>query len=152
MARFVFSLDNGAHIGGTELRSLSWLSIPDRVNYFKLIQLFKIRSGRAPLYLISDFKLVSDSHVHETRGSRFNYHVPKSLALAPTTFSFTVIKQWNSLPNFLKEPMSLPSFKRRLKEYLLSRYWSLVTDPATVICFVFFYLCIYLIVNGPCWK
>ena len=106
MARFVFCLEDRAHIGTAELGSLSWLTIPDRVNYFKLIQLFKIRSGRAPLYLISDFKLVSDSHVHETRGSRFNFHVPKSLALAPTTFSFTVIKQWNGLPNFLKEPMS----------------------------------------------
>ena len=122
MARFVFSLENRAHIGTAELRSLSWLTISDRVNYFKLIQLFKIRSGCAPLYLISDFKLVSDSHVHATRGSRFNYQVPKSLSLAPTSFSFTVIKLWNGLPNFLKEPMSLPSFKRRLKEYLLSRY------------------------------
>ena len=122
MARFVLSLDSRAHIGTTELRSLSWLTIPDRVNYFKLVLLFKIRSGSAPIYLIPDFKLVSESHVHATRGSRFNYHVPKSLALAPTTFSFTVIKQWNSLPTFLKEPMSLPSFKRKLKEYLLSRY------------------------------
>ena len=122
MARFVFSLENRAHIGTAELRSLSWLTFPDRVNYFKLIQLFKIRSGSAPHYLNADFKLVSESHAHVTRGSRFNYQVPKSLAQAPTTFSFTVVKQWNSLPTFLKEPMCLPSFKRRLKEYLLSRY------------------------------
>ena len=122
MARFIFGFDYRAHIGTTELRSLSWLTVPDRVSYFKLIQLFKIRLGSAPHYLISDFKLVSESHIHATRGSRFNYQVPKSLALAPTTFSFTVIKQWNSLPTFLKEIKSLPSFKRKLKEYLLSRY------------------------------
>ena len=122
MTRFIFGLDNRAHIGNTELRSLNWLSVIDRVNYFKLVHLFKIRTGSAPRYLISDFKLVSDSHVHATRASRFNYHLPKSLSLAPTTFTFTTIKLWNSLPTFLKEPMSLPSFKRRLKDYLLSRY------------------------------
>ena len=122
MARFTLGLDYRSHIGTHELRSLSWLTVPDRVNYFKLVQLFKIRSGSALRYLLPDFTLVSRSHLHATRGSRFNYQVPKSLALAPTTFSYTAIKQWNSLPAFLKESMSLPSFKRKLKEYLLSRY------------------------------
>ena len=122
MARFVFSLENHAHIGSLELGSLKWLTIPDRVNYFKLVLLFKIRTGSAPRYLISDFKLVSDFHGHVTRASRFNYQIPMSLAIAPTTFSFKAIKQWNALPTFLKEPMSLPSLKRKLKEYLLSRY------------------------------
>ena len=122
MVRFVFSLENRAHVGNVELASLSWLSVLDRVNYFKLVQLFKIRTGSAPHYLLSDFKLVSDSHTHVTRGSKSNYQTSKSLALAQTTFSYTVIKVWNSLPPFLKEPMSLPLFKRRLKEYLLSRY------------------------------
>ena len=57
MTRFIFGLDNRAHIGNTELQSLNWLLVIDRVNYFKLVHLFKIRTGSAPRYLISDFKV-----------------------------------------------------------------------------------------------
>ena len=122
MARFVFSYDNRRHIGMKELHSLSWLSVPDRVKFFNLVLLFKIRKDLAPSYLIPNFVSVSDTHSHNTRGSNFNFRLPRSLSLAPTTFAFTAIKDWNSLPNSVKEIDLLPSFKRKLKDYLFSRY------------------------------
>ena len=46
----------------------------------------------------------------------------KSVALAPDSFAFTGIKQWNSLPRKIKEIDSIAVFKSKLKEYLFSRY------------------------------
>ena len=122
MARFVNAYDNRHHIGMNDFLSLSWLSIPDRVNFFKLVLLFKIRKDLAPRYLVPSFVSVSDSHSHFTRGSNFNYRLPRSLAQAPSSFAYSAIKSWNSLPDSIKEIESLAVFKRRLKEYLFSRY------------------------------
>ena len=122
MVRFVFGFDNRHHVGPSEFRSLSWLKISDRVMYFKLIHLFKIRQGLAPNYLRSRFSSVSDMHSHSTRGSRCNFHLSRSAANAPSSFTFTSARQWNTIPNRIKEMNSLPSFKRELKKYLISRY------------------------------
>ena len=105
-----------------DLLSLSWLSIPDRVDFFKLVLIFKIRKDLAPRYLVPSFISVSDSHSHFTRGSNFNYRLPRSLAQAPNSFAFTAIRSWNGLPDSIKGIESLMVFKRRLKEYLFSRY------------------------------
>ena len=122
MVRFVNNLDYRAHVGLSELSSLSWLSVPDRVLYFKIIHLFRVKRGDAPQYLRSRFASVSQMHSYSTRGSSVNFHLPCATARAPSSFTFTAVRQWNLLPNFIKEIESLPSFKRALKSYLLSRY------------------------------
>ena len=122
MARFVYALDNRAHIGNKELCFLSWLNFPDCVNYFKLVHLFKIRLGSAPQYLLSDFTLLSNSHGYHTRGSKANFHVSKLLSTAPSSFAFTSVKQWNNLPDWIKAVSSLTTFKKRLKEHFFSQY------------------------------
>ena len=55
MVQFVQGMDIRDHVGAMDLRHLSWLSIPDRVSFFKLIHLFKIRHGLAPRYLMINF-------------------------------------------------------------------------------------------------
>lgn len=122
MVRFIFSRDGMSHVDTGDLRQLSWLTVPDRVKYFKLIHVFKIRQGTAPDYLISDFKAVTELHSHRTRGSLFNYNVSRDLANSPTSFAYTGIKHWNSLPSFLKEIKSEWIFKRKLKQFLTSDY------------------------------
>ena len=122
MVRFIYGFSNRRHVGASELRSLSWLNISDRVSYFKLVHIFRIRHDLAPSYMTSNFQLVCSTHSYETRGSSTNYFISKSLATAPSSFAFTASKLWNSLPLRIKNIDSLPVFKRRLKEYLLSRY------------------------------
>ena len=75
MLRFVFGLDNGAHVDGRNLLDLAWLSVPDRVKFFKLTHLFRVRHDLAPSYLLPNFKLISAAHSHNTRGSRHNFHL-----------------------------------------------------------------------------
>ena len=51
-----------------------------------------------------------------------NYSISKELSLSPSTFYFTAIKAWNSLPNSLKIIDNVAVFKRKLKEFFLSEY------------------------------
>ena len=120
--RFIFSLDARAHVGTEKLRELSWLSIWDRVSYFKLGHVFKVKKGTAPNYLSSKFALVSESHAHNTRGSIHNYVVTSQQAKAQTGFCFSAIKEWNSLPDEIKGAGSLFIFRKKLKQHFMSRY------------------------------
>ena len=122
MVRFILGFDNRHHVGPTEFRSLNWLTIPDRVLFFKLTHLFKIRKGRAPNYLRTRFTSVSDTHAYRTRSSHVNFHLSGPFASVPASFAFSSAKQWNALPNRIKEIESLVSFKRELRKYLFSRY------------------------------
>ena len=122
MIRFIFSLNPRDHVGTEKLRELSWLSIKDRVQYFKLCHVFKIRNGLAPKQLSNGFTLISDFHSHNTRGSSFNYAIKGPESASPATFVFTAIKHWNALPSTLKESGSLPKFREKTKEFLLSSY------------------------------
>ena len=122
MVRFVFSMDFRDHVGNQELSRLSWLSIPDRVTFFRMTHLFKIRQKVAPGYLISDFTPVSQIHSHNTRGSSRNFQLSRDLALSQNGFAYLASKEWNGFPHDLKSITDLRVFKRRLKSYLFSRY------------------------------
>ena len=118
-----FSMHHMSHVDTDNLREISWLSVTDRVRYFKLCHVFRIKAGTAPDYMRHDFKPSSEVHGHYTRGSSSHgFFVSKVVADAPTSFSFTAIKEWNGLPHHLKEIASEPVFKRKLKEHLMSGY------------------------------
>ena len=77
----------------------------------------------APEYLSVNFQPVSATHAHDTRGSRNNYSISKELARNQSSFALSAIKEWNGLPDNLKEIVSLPIFRAKVKGYLASRYW-----------------------------
>ena len=110
------------HVGSSELKQLNWLSVLDRVKYFSLIHVFKIRSGGAPRYLSEFFVPVNSIHSFGTRGMTYNYQLSKDLSLAPSTFAFSAIKYWNALPSSLKSEKSLPVFQKKLKQQLMFDY------------------------------
>ena len=122
MVRFVNGFDSRGHVDNINLHDLSWLNIPDRVKFFRMSHLFRIRHKLAPTYLLPNFKSISAAHTHNTRGSAYNFHLSRELSLSPTSFSFIAIKQWNELPNDIKGITAFRVFKRRLKQYLLEQY------------------------------
>ena len=75
MVKFVFEKDMFYRVTSADMATLTWLSVQDRVRFFKLNLVFKIRTGRAPGYLSSNF--VPLSHSHNTRRSPFDYLVSK---------------------------------------------------------------------------
>ena len=122
MVRFVEGMDYRGHVDNKNLKNLSWLNIPDRVKYFRMSHLFRIRHKLAPTYLLPNFKFLSDTHNHNTRGSSHNFHLSRQLSLSPSSFSYTAIRQWNDLPCSLKALDSFQVFKSRLKQFLLNQY------------------------------
>ena len=122
MIRFIEGLDVRSHVDGNDLFSLSWLSVPDRVAYFQVLHLFKIRHDLAPPYLRVNFVQLDGLHTYCTRGSSFNYHVSRNLSLAPTSFAYSAVKRWNKLPGSIKSISGLNPFKRKLREFYLAAY------------------------------
>ena len=122
MVRFIFSMDHMHHVGTKDLLNLGWLSIPDRVKYFKLVHVFKIKHGIAPDYLCDSFVPITQTHSHNTRGSGLDFAITRDLSSSRTSFAYTAIKHWNSLPLFLKNIQSESTFRIKLKEYLQSNY------------------------------
>ena len=115
LVRFINGFDWRHHVDCHDLRNLSWLTISDRVSYFKLIHLFKIRLGRAPPYLSSNFVSLVRTHSYRTRGSESNYYVSKDISFAPSSFAYTAITAWNNLPIQLKRLDSLTNFKKEIE-------------------------------------
>ena len=122
MVRFIYSMDYRGHVDNKNLRDLLWLNIPDRVYFFQMKHLFRIRNRLAPKYPLPNFTAISASHSHNTRGSEYNFTISRELSLSQNSFAFSAIKYWNSLPNGIKCIDSFQVFKRTLKQYLLERY------------------------------
>ena len=122
MVRFIHGMDYRGHVDNRNLFDLSWMNIPDRVRFFRMSHLFRIRHKLAPKYLLPNFRFVSDAHNYNTRGSSHNFCLTRDLSLSPNSFSFTAIKQWNNLPNDLKAIDTFRVFKKKLKQFLLNQY------------------------------
>ena len=122
MVRFIFSCGPRHHVDSSDLKGLSWLLVRDRVDYFKLMHVFKIKRGLAPTYMSRKFVPIRDTHMYNTRHSDFNYTISKQLANSLSSFSFTAVKLWNALPAAFKEIDSEASFRKRLKEHLMRDY------------------------------
>ena len=119
MVRFVLGKDSRSHIGQQELNQVSWLSLIDRVRYFRLTHVFKITQGRAPSYLADSFTRVDAIHSHDTRDSGFNFYLPSNRSgIMAKTFLHSAVKDWNALPSDIKKISSEQVFKSRLKEFL----------------------------------
>ena len=81
MVRFTLDLDFRSSIDLSHLSSLGWLTVHDRVRYFKLIHTHKIFNGNAPKYLSESFRNFSAFHSYNTRGSQTDYLISKEDSL-----------------------------------------------------------------------
>jgi hypothetical protein len=118
VVRFILNWGPRTHIGQQELDKVGLLSVKDRVIQMKMNHVFKIFQGTAPDYLNLNFTRTSSIHKYSTRGSPFNFIVPKIKGQASQTFYFTAIRHWNFLPNSIKETGNFPKFKHAVKKHL----------------------------------
>ena len=120
MVRYVYGWDPRRHVGTGILRGLGWMTIPDRVRFFAILHVFRIRKGLAPPYLCRGFVKISAVHNYQTRGSTFDYHISREDV--PGGFSYFSKIQWNSLPVSLKTIDSEAVFRVKLKRFLTEEY------------------------------
>ena len=124
MVRFVFSMSPRCHVDQRHFREIGWLTIRDRVRYFRLVHVFKIKNGLAPDYLTGAFTAKKEVHSHFTRGSVSDFHIssPCISSFSQKSFSYTARKEWNSLPSYMKQLRSVTTFKSHKRSYFLSQY------------------------------
>ena len=112
------------------LRKLHWLPVESRITllsiYILLVILiaFKILHGLSPTYLSS---LLQEYHpprsLRLSSKSRFPVPTVKYVTYGKRAFSFCAATLWNTLPDSLKNVVSLSSFKSALKTFLLRKFY-----------------------------
>ena len=123
MIRFIFSMHFLDHVDPSRFAELSWLTVKDRVRFFQLCHVFRIKMGKAPSYMCEYFSPVSSLHSHSTRGSHaHNYFVSPQVSRMPDSFAYSAIREWNALPVDLKCIERESNFKRKLKAYFSATY------------------------------
>ena len=104
------------------------LNVDFRVKQLRLSHVHKIFNGTGLPYLSEQFIKVSDVHYHFTRGSTENFIVPSVNGVAATTFYYSGVKDWNSLPSDVKQKCTFNGFKSAARQYLRSRLQLMESD------------------------
>ena len=117
--RFINQLGPRTRITSDILMNLNLLNVETRVKQLRLNHVHKIFYNLCPSYLQENFVPLRDVHHHNTRSSGYNFLVPNCKGVEDSTFYYTGIKDWNSLPEWLKQIESPQKFKIALKKYLI---------------------------------
>jgi len=117
-------MDPRSHVDQHHFKRLGWLTVSDRVRHFRLIHVYRIFKGMAPDYLATNFTNVGNVHQYSTRGSKSNFFIPATNLTAIGCKSFDTIgrKEWNALPQHLKETGDIKRFKSCLKDFFMEQY------------------------------
>ena len=100
----------------TLFKALDWLTLQDRVTYFRAVLVYKSINGYAPEYMSEKFQLYKSGR--NTRSCRQELLcVPRpKLEIFRASFKYTGATLWNSIPLNIRKARSVEHFK---KDYLL---------------------------------
>ena len=118
--RFINGMGPRERVNNRSLAEMSLLNVDNRNKQLRLNHVFKIVKNKCPSYMKENFIYVKDVHSYSTRANMYNFSVPKCYGKENMTFYYCAIKDWNDLPNHLKNLNNLNQFKRSVKSYLLS--------------------------------
>lgn len=121
--RYILDIPPRTHIGFKEFQKVSLLPVHLRVEQLKLHHMFNIINGTAPCYMDFQIVMVHTQHGHNTRASVRSCKVPRVNRVAQSSFFYSGISLWNSLPLSIKLSESRGIFRGRIHAYL----WSKVT-------------------------
>ena len=86
--------------------------------------MYQLSANELPNVFLHMFRRHCIIHNYPTR-QRDAYHLPRTRTIfAKKTIMFTGPKFWNELPNDIALCCTISSFKRKLKQHLLSGYTS----------------------------
>ncbi len=117
------AFDNFESRSAALMEKINWLPFQYRINYNKLLLVFKALNGHAPGY-ISDMFVHSHNANYCLRSQSLNkLNVPKPKSeLLRYCLSYSGAKLWNSLPTELTQCVSPVHFKKLLYKYLNSKW------------------------------
>ena len=104
------------------LKDIGWLPVKEDLLFKDLVMIYKRINGLAPTYLCDLFLKRKELNNRATRNSEA-LHIPLfSTTTGQRSFRYRAVGLWNSLDNELKK-LPLATFKIKLKEFLLNRYF-----------------------------
>ena len=107
------------------LVDLHWLPVKFRIEFKILLIVFKIFKGLAPSYLsfLITPKPVCKYNLRSSSDSTLlSYpNVKPKATLGERAFLFAAPKLWNAVPRFIRESISIDTFKRKLKAHLFKK-------------------------------
>ncbi len=115
MVRSILDLAPRTHLTVDHMKELNLLRVSDRAKQLRLNSAHKIFYHQAPGYLQENF-VKTRNRLQHTRSSQWNFNVR---GIESNTFYFNAIKDWNSLPNNVKNCENIHTYKKRVKRYLL---------------------------------
>ena len=144
-ARLIF--DDFVSSSSVLIKRLNWLPFHLRIEYNKLILMFKALNGQAPDYLSNLFKF-QDAQRYSTRSSATQFLcIPKvRTELYKKSLTFSGAKVWNNLPNNMKNCQSLNEFKLLCFRHL-NQQWPTQKIPLYQYCFLYIQFALQFLVQ-----
>ena len=102
---------------------LGWDLLKTRRNIHKLILFYKIINGYSPQYLYDLIEpFLPSAHQYNLRTGALQFKIPniRTTSYMESFFPSTV-KQWNNLPDYIRNASSISSFKNMLKSYFCKK-------------------------------
>ena len=100
------------------LKQLGLTTLEERRRRGDLIEVYKIMHGIDKVDRKQFFKLISETHSHDTTGHDLRIWIPRTSGTHRRKyFDIRVIKDWNDLPADVVHSQSLSIFKRKLDEH-----------------------------------
>ena len=119
VVRFILGLHHRKSITYIEFEKLGFLNISNRVKQLKLNHIYNILNNKCPDYM---HKIVTkELSSHSTRSSSMNYSILSIKGCESTTFYYSGIKDWNSLPESVKNCNNKNRFKTNVKKYFMEK-------------------------------
>lgn len=117
--RFVYGLRRDTSLSPFR-RKANWMTTRARRMYFLGILTYQILNSGSPSYLHDRYRVVDPSVRRSARQVSSNYQIPNCRTDTYTrSFWISSIKNWDSLPDQIKNSPSIDSFKSALFAYLI---------------------------------
>ena len=104
-------------------KQLGWMTVDQRIKYHKCLLTYKcVKTDEAPTYLSEKFKFISDSNPYLLRNTaKGNLVTPKpNKELYKKSFVYSGSVLWNDLPSSVRCVNNTNTFKKRMKDLILS--------------------------------
>ena len=102
LIRFILDAPARTHVGADEFKRVNMLPVHMRATQLKLNLVFKILKGSSPNFLTQGFNFTNQRHSINTRFSTSSLQIPQINSFGKSSFMYTGIQAWNSLPNDIK--------------------------------------------------
>ena len=100
-------------------KKLNWMSLQNRRNFHKCIQMYKCMNNLAPDYLNNYFQTNQNIHSHNTRNASQLRITRTNTEYLHKRFTVSSQKLWNNLPTHIQNNPTIGGFKNTLHQFLV---------------------------------